>query len=80
MTAPLVYGSIFANNNIFAVLLDPSQIIPGILIEIIGPVGQSVQNQSAKTGSEFRDLANARQTPDTPAATGQPLTRKHTLG
>ena len=40
-----------------------------------GPVGQTVQDQSAKTGAEFKDLANARQTPDTPAATGQPLTR-----
>jgi hypothetical protein len=41
-----------------------------------GPVGQTVKTQSDKTKSEFADLANARQTPDQPAATGQPLTRK----
>jgi len=44
-----------------------------------GPVGQTVQNESAKTSSEFKDLASARQTPDTPAATGQPLTHYHSM-
>ncbi|TID16496.1 Reticulon-domain-containing protein [Venturia nashicola] len=34
-----------------------------------GPVGQTVSDQSAKTSSEFKDLANSRTTPDTPAAT-----------
>lgn len=42
-----------------------------------GPVGQSVKAESAKTKGEFADLANARTTPDQPAATGQPLTRRH---
>lgn len=44
-----------------------------------GPIAQSVKNQSAKTSSEFRDLANARTTPAQPAATGQPLTHYHSL-
>ncbi|KIW07867.1 hypothetical protein, variant [Verruconis gallopava] len=44
-----------------------------------GPVGQSVQKETAKTSSEFKDLAAARQTPDTPAATGQPLTHYHSM-
>jgi len=44
-----------------------------------GPVGSTVKNQSAKTSSEFKDLANARTTPDQPAATGQPLTHYHSM-
>jgi len=44
-----------------------------------GPVGQAVQNQGAKTSSEFQDLADARKTPSQPAATGQPLTHYHSL-
>ncbi|RDI89578.1 hypothetical protein Vi05172_g14 [Venturia inaequalis] len=44
-----------------------------------GPVGQTVSEQSAKTSSEFKDLANSRTTPDTPAATGQPLTHYHSM-
>lgn len=44
-----------------------------------GPVGQNVQAESAKTKNEFADLANARTTPDEPAATGQPLTHYHSL-
>jgi len=44
-----------------------------------GPVGQSVQNEAAKTSNEFSNLANARTTPDKPAATGQPLTHYHSL-
>jgi len=44
-----------------------------------GPVGQTVQDQSAKTSNEFQDLANSRQVPDKPAATGQPLTHYHSL-
>ncbi|EON69416.1 hypothetical protein W97_08676 [Coniosporium apollinis CBS 100218] len=44
-----------------------------------GPVAQNVKEQSAKTSSEFRDLADARTTPDQPAATGQPLTHYHSM-
>ncbi|QDS72984.1 hypothetical protein FKW77_008843 [Venturia effusa] len=44
-----------------------------------GPVGQTVSEQSAKTSSEFKDLANSRTTPETPAATGQPLTHYHSM-
>lgn len=44
-----------------------------------GPVGKSVKNQSAKASAEFRDLANARTTPEQPAATGQPLTHYHSM-
>jgi len=44
-----------------------------------GPVGQTVSDQSAKTSSEFKDLANSRTTPETPAATGQPLTHYHSM-
>lgn len=44
--------------------------------QLVGPVGQKAQDQSAKTSSEFKDLANARRTPEEPAATGQPLTRR----
>jgi ABC-type multidrug transport system fused ATPase/permease subunit len=44
-----------------------------------GPVGKNVKHQSAKTSAEFRDLANARTTPEQPAATGQPLTHYHSM-
>ncbi|KAI1381794.1 Reticulon-domain-containing protein [Hypoxylon crocopeplum] len=44
-----------------------------------GPVAQNVKNQSAKTTAEFSNLANARQTPSQPAATGQPLTHYHSF-
>ncbi|KAF3026899.1 hypothetical protein E8E14_015108 [Neopestalotiopsis sp. 37M] len=44
-----------------------------------GPVAQNVRDQSAKTGSEFSNLAAARQTPSQPAATGQPLTHYHSF-
>jgi ABC-type multidrug transport system fused ATPase/permease subunit len=44
-----------------------------------GPVGQKVKQEGARTSSEFRDLANARQTPDQPAVTGQPLTHYHSM-
>jgi hypothetical protein len=44
-----------------------------------GPVGTTVSEQSAKTSSEFKDLANSRTTPETPAATGQPLTHYHSM-
>ncbi|MCJ1390399.1 hypothetical protein MMC18_003258 [Xylographa bjoerkii] len=43
------------------------------------PVAESVKDQSAKTTSEFSNLANARTTPDTKAATGQPLTHYHSF-
>jgi hypothetical protein len=45
-------------------------------MSLIGPLGQKVKEQGAKTSSEFQDLADARRTPDQPAANGQPLTRK----
>ncbi|KAI0175784.1 Reticulon-domain-containing protein [Hypoxylon sp. FL1284] len=44
-----------------------------------GPVAQNVKDQSAKTSAEFSNLANARQTPSEPAATGQPLTHYHSF-
>lgn len=44
-----------------------------------GPVGQAVNNETAKTSSEFQDLADARKIPDQPAATGQPLTHYHSM-
>lgn len=46
--------------------------------QLAGPVGQKAQEQSAKMSSELQDLANANRSPDEPAATGQPLTRKST--
>jgi len=45
-------------------------------LSFIGPVGEKVKEETAKTSSEFHDLADTRQTPDQPAATGQPLTRE----
>jgi hypothetical protein len=45
----------------------------------IGPAAESVKNQTAKTQSEFSNLAASRQTPATPAATGQQLTQYHSL-
>ena len=44
-----------------------------------GPVAQNVMDQTTKTGNEFSNLAAARQTPATPAATGQPLTHYHSF-
>ncbi|KAI2618814.1 Reticulon-domain-containing protein [Hypoxylon sp. NC1633] len=44
-----------------------------------GPVAQNVKDQSAKTTAEFSNLANSRQTPSQPAATGQPLTHYHSF-
>ncbi|KAI1074992.1 Reticulon-domain-containing protein [Whalleya microplaca] len=44
-----------------------------------GPVAQNVKDQGAKTSAEFSNLANARQTPSNPAATGQPLTHYHSF-
>ncbi|KAF2193779.1 hypothetical protein K469DRAFT_242632 [Zopfia rhizophila CBS 207.26] len=44
-----------------------------------GPVVQNVKAETAKTKSGFADLANARTTPDQPAATGQPLTHYHSM-
>jgi hypothetical protein len=44
-----------------------------------GPVAQNVKDQGVKTSSEFSTLANARQTPSQPAATGQPLTHYHSF-
>ncbi|KAL7628944.1 hypothetical protein AAE478_000461 [Parahypoxylon ruwenzoriense] len=44
-----------------------------------GSVAQNVKDQSAKTSAEFSNLANSRQTPSHPAATGQPLTHYHSF-
>ncbi|KAL1871028.1 hypothetical protein VTK73DRAFT_2337 [Phialemonium thermophilum] len=44
-----------------------------------GPVAQNVKDQHAKTTAEFSKLAASRQTPATPAATGQPLTHYHSF-
>jgi hypothetical protein len=44
-----------------------------------GPVGQKVKAESAATRNEFADLVNSRTTPETPAATGQPLTHYHSM-
>jgi hypothetical protein len=44
-----------------------------------GPVAQNVKDQHAKTTAELNNLAAARQTPATPAATGQPLTHYHSF-
>ncbi|KAI1398347.1 Reticulon-domain-containing protein [Hypoxylon fuscum] len=44
-----------------------------------GPVAQNVKDQHAKTSAEFSNLANSRQTPSQPAATGQPLTHYHSF-
>lgn len=44
-----------------------------------GPVAQNVKAEASKTKGELADLANARTTPDQPAATGQPLTHYHSL-
>lgn len=41
-----------------------------------GPVAETAKVQTEKTKAEFADLANARTTPEQPAATGQPLTRE----
>ncbi|KUJ17100.1 uncharacterized protein LY89DRAFT_72063 [Mollisia scopiformis] len=42
-----------------------------------GPVAENIMDQHAKTQAEFSNLAASRQTPSTPAATGQPLTHYH---
>ncbi|KAI1130515.1 Reticulon-domain-containing protein [Nemania abortiva] len=44
-----------------------------------GPVAANMKDQTAKAGAEFSNLANARRTPATPAATGQPLTHYHSF-
>ncbi|KAF1997361.1 hypothetical protein P154DRAFT_282581 [Amniculicola lignicola CBS 123094] len=44
-----------------------------------GPVAKSVKAEGAKTRNEFADLADSRQTPAQPAATGQPLTHYHSM-
>lgn len=44
-----------------------------------GPVAENIKDQGAKTSAEFSNLAAARQTPSTPAATGQPLTHYHSF-
>lgn len=49
------------------------------ILTLLGPVGQTAKAETAKTRGEFADLANARTTPDQPAATGQPLTHYHSL-
>ncbi|ORY63076.1 Reticulon-domain-containing protein [Pseudomassariella vexata] len=44
-----------------------------------GPVADNIKAQHAKTQNEFSTLAASRQTPATPAATGQPLTHYHSF-
>ncbi|KAI4171580.1 MAG: hypothetical protein LQ343_004172 [Gyalolechia ehrenbergii] len=44
-----------------------------------GPVAENVRNQSAKTSSEFRNLADSRTPPNKSTATGQPLTHYHSF-
>ncbi|OAQ63190.1 cell lysis protein-like protein [Pochonia chlamydosporia 170] len=44
-----------------------------------GPVAQNVKDQNAKTQAELSNLAASRKTPNTPAATGQPLTHYHSF-
>ncbi|KAI1426809.1 Reticulon-domain-containing protein [Xylaria sp. FL1777] len=44
-----------------------------------GPVAANMKDQTAKTGTEFSNLADARRTPAKPAATGQPLTHYHSF-
>ncbi|KAF5676451.1 hypothetical protein FHETE_2160 [Fusarium heterosporum] len=44
-----------------------------------GPVAQNVYDHTQKAGNELSNLAAARRTPATPAATGQPLTHYHSF-
>ncbi|KUI63804.1 Reticulon-like protein 1 [Cytospora mali] len=44
-----------------------------------GPVADKVKEQHQKTSDEFSNLAASRQTPNNPAATGQPLTHYHSF-
>ncbi|KAL8944902.1 MAG: hypothetical protein Q9216_000192 [Gyalolechia sp. 2 TL-2023] len=44
-----------------------------------GPVAENVKNQSAKTSSEFRNLADSRASPNKLTANGQPLTHYHSF-
>ena len=44
-----------------------------------GPVAQNVKEQTTKTTDELSNLANARQRPSQPTATGQPLTHYHSF-
>ena len=42
-------------------------------------MAQNLRDESAKTSTEFGNLAASRRTPVTPAATGQPLTHYHSF-
>lgn len=44
-----------------------------------GPVAQNVKEHTAKASSELSNLAASRKTPETRAATGQPLTHYHSF-
>ncbi|KAJ3514027.1 hypothetical protein NM208_g15103 [Fusarium decemcellulare] len=44
-----------------------------------GPVAQNVYDHTQKASNELSNLAAARRTPSTPAATGQPLTHYHSF-
>lgn len=44
-----------------------------------GPVATKVKEQKEKTSAELSALAASRQTPATPAVTGQPLTHYHSF-
>lgn len=41
----------------------------------LGPIADNVKSEVSRTGEELRDLSNARVTPSTTTADGQPLTR-----
>lgn len=41
----------------------------------LGPIADNVKSEVSRTGDELRDLSNARVTPSTTTADGQPLTR-----
>lgn len=44
-----------------------------------GPMAQNLKAETAKTSTEFGNLAASRRTPANPAATGQPLTHYHSF-
>lgn len=46
---------------------------------LTGPVAQNVYDHTQKASNELSNLAAARRTPSTPAATGQPLTHYHSF-
>ncbi|PWY88312.1 reticulon-like protein 1 Cwl1 [Aspergillus heteromorphus CBS 117.55] len=43
------------------------------------PIADNIKSEASRTGQEFRELKNARFTPSSTTATGQPLTYYHSL-